>query len=76
MSAAAGTRVRGPVAGAWPLMIAAAAILLVTTGARQSLGLYIAPLHQSTGLGIADISLAPAALSTPRVQIRPGVVCA
>ena len=58
MSAAAGTRVRGPVAGAWPLMIAAAAILLVTTGARQSLGLYIAPLHQSTGLGIADISLA------------------
>ena len=43
---------------AWPLMLAAAAIMLVTTGGRQSLGLYIAPLSQSTGLGIADISLA------------------
>jgi len=39
-------------------MLAAAAILLVTTGARQSLGLYVGPLNQSTGLGIADISLA------------------
>jgi len=48
---------RAPVR-AWPLMIAAAAILLITTGARQSLGLYIAPISQSTGLGIADISLA------------------
>ncbi len=45
-------------ASAWPLMIAAATILLITTGARQSLGLYIAPLNESTGLGIADISLA------------------
>jgi predicted MFS family arabinose efflux permease len=39
-------------------MLTAAAILLVTTGARQSLGLYVGPLNQSTGLGIADISLA------------------
>lgn len=45
-------------AAIWPLMLAAAAIMLVTTGARQSLGLYIAPLGRSTGLGIADISLA------------------
>jgi predicted MFS family arabinose efflux permease len=43
---------------AWPLTLAAAAILLITTGARQSLGLYIAPLNETTGLGIADISLA------------------
>ena len=48
---------KAPASG-WPLMLAAAAILLVTTGARQSLGLYIAPISQSTGLGIADISLA------------------
>jgi predicted MFS family arabinose efflux permease len=42
----------------WFLILAAAAILMVTTGARQSLGLYIAPLNRSTGLGLADISLA------------------
>jgi MFS family permease len=42
----------------WTLILAAAAILMVTTGARQSLGLYIAPLNQSTGLGLGDISLA------------------
>ena len=45
-------------ASAWPLMLATATILLVTTGARQSLGLYITPLKSSTGLSIADISLA------------------
>jgi MFS family permease len=39
-------------------MIVAAAIMLVTTGARQSLGLYVAPLHGATGLGITQISLA------------------
>jgi MFS family permease len=37
---------------------AAAAILMVTMGARQSLGLFISPLNRSTGLGIATISLA------------------
>ena len=47
-----------PRATAWPLMLSAAAILLITTGARQSLGLYIAPVSRSTGLDIADISLA------------------
>ncbi len=38
--------------------LAAAAILMVTMGARQSLGLFISPLNRSTGLGIATISLA------------------
>jgi predicted MFS family arabinose efflux permease len=38
--------------------LAAAAILMVTMGARQSLGLFIAPLNTSTGLGITAISLA------------------
>lgn len=38
--------------------LAAAAILMVTMGARQSLGLFVSPLNTSTGLGIATISLA------------------
>src|SRR5258708_35336526 len=36
----------------------AAGILMVTVGARQSLGLFISPLNSSTGLGITTISLA------------------
>ena len=35
--------------------LAAAGILMVTMGARQSLGLFIAPIGASTGLGIATI---------------------
>ena len=38
--------------------LAAAGILMVTMGTRQSLGLFIAPIDASTGLGIAGISLA------------------
>jgi predicted MFS family arabinose efflux permease len=38
--------------------LAAAGILAITMGARQSLGLFIAPISASTGLGIASISLA------------------
>ncbi|MEO6928423.1 MAG: MFS transporter [Casimicrobiaceae bacterium] len=38
--------------------LAAAAILMVTMGARQTLGLFISPLNTSTGLGIATISFA------------------
>jgi len=40
------------------ITLAAAAILMVTMGARQSLGLFISPLQGSTGLGITTISLA------------------
>ena len=43
---------------AWVITLAAAAILMVTMGARQSLGLFISPLQSSTGLGITTISLA------------------
>ena len=43
---------------AWVVTLAAAAILMVTMGVRQSLGLFISPLNRSTGLGIATISLA------------------
>jgi len=42
------------------LVASAAAILLITMGARQTLGLFVAPLNRSTGLGIVAISLAMA----------------
>jgi MFS family permease len=42
------------------LVSAAAAILLITMGARQTLGLFVAPLNRATGLGIVAISLAMA----------------
>jgi len=42
----------------WAITLAAAGIMMVTMGARQSLGLFVAPLNASTGLGIASISLA------------------
>src|SRR5258706_12500497 len=42
----------------WPLIWTAAAILMITMGARQSIGLYVSPLNTATGLGIANISLA------------------
>ena len=37
---------------------AAAAILMITMGARQSLGLFVSPLNTATGLGITTISFA------------------
>jgi len=40
------------------VVFVAAAILLVTMGARQSLGLFVAPINTATGLGIVAISLA------------------
>ena len=42
------------------LVFTAAAILLITMGARQSLGLFVRPLNAATGLGIVAISLAMA----------------
>jgi MFS family permease len=44
----------------WTLIAAASAILLITMGARQTIGLFIAPLDSATGLGIVTISLAVA----------------
>ena len=49
---------RGP--GAMGITLAAAGILMVTMGARQSLGLFVGPLNTSTGLGIVTISFAMA----------------
>jgi len=42
----------------WPLVLAAAAIMTVTMGIRQSLGLFVSPLNTSTGLGIVTVSFA------------------
>ena len=56
---------------AWPVTLAAAAILLVTMGARQSLGLFISPLNGSTGLGITTISLALAVAQLMWGVIQP-----
>jgi MFS family permease len=48
---------KGGERSAWVVTLAAAAILMVTMGARQSLGLFVSPLNGSTGLGIVTISL-------------------
>jgi MFS family permease len=44
----------------WMLMITSAAILMITMGSRQTLGLFVSPLNSSTGLGIVSISFAMA----------------
>jgi MFS family permease len=44
----------------WLVTLLAAALLMVTMGARQSLGLFVSPLNTSTGLGIVTISFAMA----------------
>ncbi|MDX2217438.1 MAG: MFS transporter [Burkholderiales bacterium] len=42
----------------WFVTLVAAAILMVTMGARQSLGLFVSPLNTSTGVGLAAVSFA------------------
>ncbi len=44
----------------WPMLIAAALILMITMGSRQSTGLFVSPINTSTGLGIVAISFAMA----------------
>lgn len=46
--------------GVMVVTLAAAGILMVTMGIRQSFGLFIAPIAESTGLSIVSISLAMA----------------
>jgi predicted MFS family arabinose efflux permease len=45
---------------AWWFMGVAALIMMITMGARQSLGLFVAPIDTATGLGVAGISFAMA----------------
>jgi MFS family permease len=42
----------------WLLMLSAAAILMITMGARQTTGLFVSPINTSTGLGVVAISFA------------------
>lgn len=42
----------------WAVTLAAAGILMVTMGIRQSFGLFIAPIDETTGLGVVAISFA------------------
>jgi predicted MFS family arabinose efflux permease len=44
----------------WFYVAVASSILMITMGARQSLGLFLSPLNTHTGLGVASISLAMA----------------
>jgi len=44
----------------WVMVLVASAILMITMGTRQSMGLFVSPLHAHTGLGIATISFAMA----------------
>lgn len=44
--------------GVMAVTLAAAGILMLTMGMRQSLGLYLGPINTSTGLGIVTLSLA------------------
>lgn len=45
---------------AWLLILSAAAILMITMGARLTTGLFLSPINTSTGLGVASISFAMA----------------
>ena len=42
----------------WLLVLAAAAILMITMGSRQTTGLFVSPINTATGLGIVSISFA------------------
>jgi len=42
------------------LLLVASAVLMITMGSRQTIGLFIAPLNAASGLGIVAISLAAA----------------
>ena len=47
-----------PAAGRWRILLAAAAVLMVTMGVRQCLGLFVGPLHLGAGAGIVALSFA------------------
>ena len=53
------------------ITLVAAAMLMVTMGSRQSLGLFVSPLNSSTGLGYATISLAMAVAQFTWGAIQP-----
>lgn len=58
MSASANVSAHAKPSAHWGLLLAAGTILMLTMGARQTTGLFVAPIHDSSGLGIASISFA------------------
>src|SRR5438132_2704624 len=56
---------------AWLVTLAAAAMLMVTMGTRQSLGLFVSPLNAPTGLGVVTISFALAVAQFAWGAIQP-----
>src|SRR5271166_4835960 len=62
---------KGAARNPWLVTLAAAGILMVTMGARQTLGLFVSPLNSSTGLGITTISLALAVAQLMWGVIQP-----
>src|SRR2546421_12987030 len=55
----------------WLVTLAAAAMLMVTMGTRQSLGLFVSPLNTTTGLGVVTISFALAVAQFAWGAIHP-----
>lgn len=55
----------------WTLVLVASAILMVTMGARQSMGLFLSPLNTHTGLGVANISFAMAVAQLVWGAVQP-----
>lgn len=55
----------------WPLILLAAAMLMVTMGGRQTLGLFVSPINTTTGLGITTISFAMAVAQFVWGAIQP-----
>ncbi|MEI8303249.1 MAG: MFS transporter [Burkholderiales bacterium] len=42
----------------WPITLFAAALLMITMGSRQSMGLFLSPINTDTGLGVVTLSFA------------------
>ncbi|WP_260851461.1 MFS transporter [Denitromonas ohlonensis] len=55
----------------WGLVLAAAGLLAITMGGRQTLGLFVSPINTSTGLGITTISFAMAVAQFVWGAIQP-----
>jgi predicted MFS family arabinose efflux permease len=57
--------------GAWLITLAASGVLMITMGARQTIGLFVGPINTSTGMGIATISFALAIAQLTWGAVQP-----
>ncbi len=55
----------------WTVTLVAAAILMITMGTRQSMGLFVSPINSSTGLGVVAISFAMAVAQFAWGAVQP-----